>query len=58
MNDQSHDIRWQQRFQNYLRAFQTLVEAVALAQTRELSRQEQQGLIKALIMVNKQLNST
>ena len=48
MNDQSHDIRWQQRFQNYLRAFQTLVEAVALAQTRELSRLEQQGLIQGL----------
>ena len=46
MNDQSHDIRWQQRFQNYLRAFQTLVEAVALAQTRKLSRLEQQGLIQ------------
>jgi nucleotidyltransferase substrate binding protein (TIGR01987 family) len=46
MNDQSHDIRWQQRFQNYLRAFQTLVEAVALAQTRELSRLEQQGVIQ------------
>jgi hypothetical protein len=46
MNDQSHDIRWQQRFQNYLRAFQTLVEAVALAKTRELSRLEQQGLIQ------------
>jgi nucleotidyltransferase substrate binding protein (TIGR01987 family) len=46
MSDQSHDIRWQQRFQNYLRAFQTLVEAVALAQTRELSRLEQQGVIQ------------
>lgn len=46
MNHQSQDIRWQQRFQNYLRAFQTLVEAATLAKTRELSRLEQQGLIQ------------
>lgn len=40
------DIRWKQRFNNYLKAFQTLVEAVELAQVRELSRLEQQGLIQ------------
>lgn len=40
------DIRWKQRFDNYTRAFQTLVEAVKLAATRELSRLEQQGLIQ------------
>jgi nucleotidyltransferase substrate binding protein (TIGR01987 family) len=40
------DIRWKQRFDNYLRAFQTLVEAVALADTRELTKLEQQGLIQ------------
>ena len=40
------DIRWKQRFNNYLKAFQTLIEAVELAQTRELSKLEQQGLIQ------------
>ena len=42
-----HDIRWQQRFNNYLKAFQTLVEAVELAHSRELSKLEQQGLIQS-----------
>jgi nucleotidyltransferase substrate binding protein (TIGR01987 family) len=46
MSNQNQDIRWQQRFNNYLKAFQTLVEAVELAQTRELSKLEQQGLIQ------------
>lgn len=41
------DIRWKQRFNNYLKAFQTLVEAVELAQVRELSKLEQQGLIQS-----------
>ena len=40
------DIRWKQRFDNYLKAFQTLVEAVELARTRKLSKLEQQGLIQ------------
>ena len=40
------DVRWKQRFDNYLRAFYTLVEAVELARTRELSKLEQQGLIQ------------
>ena len=40
------DTRWKQRFDNYLKAFQTLVEAVELARTRELSKLEQQGLIQ------------
>lgn len=40
------DIRWKQRFNNYLKAFQTLIEAVELAQTRALSKLEQQGLIQ------------
>ena len=39
------DIRWKQRFNNYLKAFQMLVEAVDLARSRELSKLEQQGLI-------------
>ncbi len=46
MNNQNQDIRWQQRFNNYLKAFQTLIEAAELAQTRELSKLEQQGLIQ------------
>jgi nucleotidyltransferase substrate binding protein (TIGR01987 family) len=41
------DIRWKQRFNNYLRAFQTLEEAFQLTQTRALSNLEQQGLIQS-----------
>ena len=41
-----HDVRWKQRLNNYLKAFLTLTEAVQLAQTRTLSRLEQQGLIQ------------
>lgn len=41
------DVRWKQRFNNYLKAFQTLVEAVKLARRRELSKLEQQGLIQS-----------
>lgn len=41
------DIRWKQRFNNYLRAFQTLARAVELARIRELSELEQQGLIQS-----------
>ena len=40
------DVRWKQRFNNYLKAFLTLTEAVQLAQVRALSRLEQQGLIQ------------
>lgn len=41
------DIRWKQRFDNYLRAYRTLVEAAELAEERELSKLEQQGLIQS-----------
>jgi nucleotidyltransferase substrate binding protein (TIGR01987 family) len=41
------DIRWKQRFDNYLKAFQTLIEASELAEERELSNLEQQGLIQS-----------
>lgn len=41
------DIRWQQRFANYRNAFEQIDEAVVLANTRELSRLEKQGLIQA-----------
>ncbi|MBF0426288.1 MAG: nucleotidyltransferase substrate binding protein [Magnetococcales bacterium] len=39
-------MRWQQRFDNYLKALQTLDAAMALAQERGLSPLEQQGLIQ------------
>jgi nucleotidyltransferase substrate binding protein (TIGR01987 family) len=42
----TEDIRWKQRFNNYLNALQTLTEAVALAQQRPLTKLEQQGLIQ------------
>ncbi len=41
------DIRWKQRFNNYSRAFQTLVAAVELARSRDLSELEQQGVIQS-----------
>lgn len=41
------DVRWKQRFNNYIKAFQTLVEAVELAEQRPLSKLEQQGLIQS-----------
>ncbi len=40
------DIRWKQRFDNYLRAFQTLSRAVELAAQRDLSELEQLGLVQ------------
>jgi nucleotidyltransferase substrate binding protein (TIGR01987 family) len=40
------DIRWKQRFDNFVRAFQVLAEAVELASSRELTKLEQQGLIQ------------
>lgn len=43
----SRDIRWQQRFSNYLKAFDQLHRVIELAGQRQLSELEQQGLIKA-----------
>lgn len=40
------DIRWKQRFANYLRAYGNLAEAVELSRTRDLTKLEQQGLIQ------------
>jgi nucleotidyltransferase substrate binding protein (TIGR01987 family) len=40
------DIRWKQRFNNFLRALQTLRRAVELAAQRDLSELEQQGLVQ------------
>jgi nucleotidyltransferase substrate binding protein (TIGR01987 family) len=42
----NEDIRWKQRFNNYLKALQALAEAVELAQQRPLTKLEQQGLIQ------------
>lgn len=42
----NEDIRWIQRFNNYRKALARLGEAVALAEERELSDLEQQGLIQ------------
>lgn len=41
------DVRWKQRFNNYLRALQTLRDAVAISQTRRLTPLEEQGLIQS-----------
>ena len=41
------DIRWVQRFQNFKGAFHQLASAVKLAQERDLSDLEQQGMIQA-----------
>ena len=45
--NQTEDIRWQQRLNNLNSALQQLGDAVTLAQSRELSLLEQQGLIQA-----------
>src|SRR5690349_2097753 len=42
----TEDIRWKQRFNNYLKALQSLSRAVALSEQRPLSELEQQGLIQ------------
>ncbi|MEX2565401.1 MAG: nucleotidyltransferase substrate binding protein [Cyclobacteriaceae bacterium] len=41
------DIRWKQRFSNYKKAFKQLEEAVLLADTRNLTKLEKQGLIQS-----------
>jgi len=43
----NNDIRWEQRFSNYLKALNQLNEAVELSKQRGLSNLEQQGLIQA-----------
>jgi len=40
------DIRWQQRFQNYLKAFALLEDAVEIFQQKGLNELETQGLIQ------------
>lgn len=41
------DIRWLQRFQNFEKAFRQLTSAVELANERDLSDLEKQGLVQA-----------
>lgn len=41
------DIRWKQRFNNYIKALQNLTKAVELANERKLSDLEKQGLIQS-----------
>jgi nucleotidyltransferase substrate binding protein (TIGR01987 family) len=41
-----NDIRWKQRFQNYQKALATMKNAVELANSRELSDLEKQGVIQ------------
>lgn len=43
----AHDIRWIQRFNNFLKAFSQLQEAVDLGRERQLTRLEGQGFIQA-----------
>jgi nucleotidyltransferase substrate binding protein (TIGR01987 family) len=43
----TQDIRWKQRFNNYIRALQNLRSAVSLMEKRELSELERQGLIQS-----------
>ena len=43
----NEDIRWQQRFANYCKAFSQIKQAVDLARQRKLSELERQGLIQA-----------
>ena len=40
------DIRWKQRFKNFIKAFRCLDEAAELGKSRELSNLEKQGLIQ------------
>ncbi|HNT87839.1 MAG TPA: nucleotidyltransferase substrate binding protein [Candidatus Hydrogenedentes bacterium] len=43
----TEDIRWIQRFNNFIKALSQLRDAVALAEERPLSKLEEQGLIQA-----------
>ena len=42
----TEDIRWKKRFENYKKAFRTLEKAYTLAQSRELTDLEKQGMIQ------------
>ena len=42
----NNNIRWKQRFNNFIKAYQGLQDAVELTNQRELTKLEQQGLIQ------------
>jgi len=46
MEKTNEDIRWKQRFYNYKKALATLKSAVELAETRNLTDLEKQGMIQ------------
>ena len=46
------DIRWKQRFDNYKKALQNLSDAIELSKSRNLSKLEEQGLIKGFELVH------
>lgn len=46
------DIRWKQRFENFVRATEELKDAVMLESSRELSVLEKKGLIQSFEMVH------
>ena len=46
------DVRWKQRFANYIKALQQLRDAVQLSRQRPLSDLEQQGLIQGFEFVH------
>ncbi len=48
----NEDIRWIQRFEQYKKAFKNLRDAVELNETKELTKLEEQGLIKAFELVH------
>jgi hypothetical protein len=43
----AEDIRWKQRFYNFLKAYSQLEEGVKLTNQRSLTKLENQGLIQA-----------
>lgn len=43
----NQDVRWIQRFDNFKKALETLLDAVELATERDLSKLEKQGLIQS-----------
>jgi hypothetical protein len=47
----TQDVRWKQRFSNFLRAFQTLTEAIELSKARALTPLEH--LDRVMEMVSK-----
>jgi nucleotidyltransferase substrate binding protein (TIGR01987 family) len=47
MAPENQDVRWKQRFQSFRKAHGQLRKAVKIAQDRDLSELERQGLIKA-----------